>query len=162
MPLARRWKLYLSIATVAIALDQLSKLWARHALEVGRSVPVIDGYWDWQLSYNPGASFNLFQSATGARIFLSIAALGAIAFVTWMVARNKDAPGRNVAALALVVGGAAGNLIDRLAHGVVTDFTLWHWHEHYYPMFNVADAALVIGVVLLLWPTKGAVRSPRA
>ena len=162
MPLARRWKLYLAIAGVAIAFDQLSKLWARHALQVGHSVPVVDGYWDWQLSYNPGASFNLFESATGARVFLSIAAVGAIAVVTWMVSRAKDAPSRNVAGLALVVGGAAGNLIDRLVNGVVTDFTLVHWHEHYYPMFNVADAALVIGVVLLVWPAKIAVRSQRA
>lgn len=162
MPLARRWKLYLSIAAVAVALDQLSKLWARHALEVGRSVPVVDGYWDWRLSYNPGASFNLFDSATGARVFLSIMAVGAIAVVTWMVSRAKDDQRRTVAGLALVVGGALGNLIDRIVHGVVTDFTLWHWQQHYWPMFNVADAALVIGVVLLVWPAKTAVRSKHA
>ena len=162
MPLARRWKLFATLAAIAVFLDQASKLWARHALEVGRSVPFVDGYWDWRLSYNPGASFNLFDSATGARIFLSIMAVVAIGAMIFMVARARDDQRTTIAGLGLVVGGALGNLIDRLAHGVVTDFTLWHWGEHYWPMFNVADAALVIGVALLLWPARTAVRSQHA
>jgi signal peptidase II len=159
MPVARRWKLFLAIAIAAIALDQGSKLWARHALDVGRDVPFVDGYWDWRLSFNPGASFNLFDSTTGARILLTVVGILAVGAITWMVRRARDEQRWTIAGLALVAGGALGNLIDRVLHGVVTDFTLWHWGEHYWPMFNVADAALVIGVaILILAPTKSTPR----
>jgi signal peptidase II len=156
MPVARRWKLFLAIAIAAIALDQGSKLWARHALDVGRDVPFLDGFWDWRLSFNPGASFNLFDSATGARVFLTVVGLVAVGVIGWMVSRARDEQRWSIAGLALVAGGALGNLIDRVVHGVVTDFTLWHWGTRAaWPMFNVADAALVIGVaILVLAPSK--------
>jgi signal peptidase II len=151
MPVARRWKLFVAIGIAAIVLDQLSKYWARHALSVGHAVPFVDGYWDWQLSFNPGASFNLFDSTAGARIFLTILGLGALGVIGWMVRRARDDQRWTIVGLALVAGGALGNLIDRVVHGVVTDFALWHWGDHaFWPMFNVADAALVIGVVILV------------
>lgn len=158
MPVARRWKLFVAIAIAAIALDQGSKLWARHALDVGHSVPFVGGYWDWRLSFNPGASFNLFDSAAGARIFLTVIGLCAVGAVGWMVSRARDEQRWTIAGLALVAGGALGNLIDRIVHGEVTDFALWHWGDRaYWPMFNVADAALVIGVaILVLAPRSGA------
>jgi signal peptidase II len=151
MALARRWKWFLAIAALAIGLDQLSKLWARHALVPGARVAFLDGFWDWRLSFNPGASFNLFDGATGARVFLSVVGLAAVGVIAWMVRRARDDQRLLVAGLGLVAGGAAGNLIDRIAHGVVTDFALWHWHEAaFWPMFNIADAALVLGVAFLL------------
>lgn len=158
MAFARRWRWFVAIAAVAIVLDQLSKVWARHALAPGESVAFIPGVWDWRLSFNPGASFNLFERFGGARVLLSIMAVGAIAAMAWMVARARDDQRRYVIALGLIAGGAAGNLIDRLHAGVVTDFALWHWKDAaYWPMFNVADAALVVGVVILLF--SGAPRS---
>ena len=156
MAVPRRWKWFVAIAVVAIVLDQVSKLWARHALAPGQSVAFIDGLWDWRLSFNPGASFNLFDSQTGARVLLSVLAIGAVGAMAWMVARARDDQRLYAIALGLVAGGAAGNVIDRIGSGEVTDFALWHWRDHYWPMFNVADAALVIGVVLLLLSGKPA------
>jgi signal peptidase II len=149
--MSRRWKIFLIVAVAAIALDQGSKLWARQALTEGHSVPLIDGFWDWRLSFNHGASFNLLESVGGARVILSVLGLAALGAIAWMVARARDDAGRTVVGLGLIFGGAAGNLIDRIGSGVVTDFALWHWKDRaFWPMFNVADAALVIGVALLL------------
>ncbi|HTJ43407.1 MAG TPA: signal peptidase II [Kofleriaceae bacterium] len=151
MALARRWRWFLAIGAIAILADQLTKLWARHALVPGQRVALVDGYWDWRLSFNPGASFNLFESATGARIFLSVVGVAALGVIGWMVKRASDAQRLHVIGLGLIAGGAAGNLVDRIANGVVTDFALWHWGERaFWPMFNVADAALVLGVAILL------------
>ncbi len=161
MQVPRRWKLFLLFAIAAIALDQGSKIWARHALVAGQDVSFVDGFWDWRLSFNPGASFNLFERFGGARLLLSVIGIGAIGVIGWMVARARDDQPRMVAALGLIAGGAVGNLVDRIGSGVVTDFALWHWHERaYWPMFNVADAALVVGVGLLLLSGKS--REPAA
>jgi signal peptidase II len=149
--LAARWKWFGAMAVAAVVLDQASKLWARRALVPGRPVAFVDGYWDWQLSFNHGASFNLLQSQTGARVVLSIIATVAVVAIGWMVHRARDDQRWTVAALGLVAGGALGNLIDRIGSGVVTDFALWHWNDRaYWPMFNVADAALVVGAGILL------------
>jgi signal peptidase II len=160
MQVPRRWKVFSIVAIAAIAIDQGSKLWARQALAVGERVPVVDGYWDWRLSFNPGASFNLFESAAGARIFLSVIGLVAIGVIAWMVRRARDDQRATVIGLALIAGGALGNLVDRVTQGVVTDFALWHWGDRaFWPMFNVADAALVVGVgVLLIASGKPAAR----
>lgn len=165
----RRWKIFLLVAFASLVLDQASKLWARGLPVVGPDcsgsvvdkiaahtcfgdpVPVIGGYWDWRLSMNPGSAFGLFHSATGARIFLSIVGIIAVFGMGWMVRRAKDSQGALALALGLVAGGAIGNLVDRIYYGVVTDFTLWHWRDKAeWPVFNVADVVLVIGVGLLL------------
>ena len=174
MTLPRRWKVFLLVAFVSLALDQASKVWARHALPAkpmianvdcstdvvekirdaqcaGAAVPVVGGYWDWRLSMNPGSAFGLFHSQGGARVLLSIVGLLAVGGMCWMVRKAKDRQTWLVVALGLVAGGAIGNLVDRIWYGVVTDFTLWHWQDKAeWPVFNVADVALVIGVGLLL------------
>lgn len=128
----------------------------------GSAVPVIDGFWEWRLSMNPGSAFGLFSSQGGARIFLSIVGVAAVFGMLWML--RKARPDQKVLhwALALVAGGAVGNLVDRIRYGVVTDFILWHvgefkggvhagagrW-EHEWPVFNIADIVLVVGVGLM-------------
>jgi signal peptidase II len=171
----RRWKVFLLIAFLALVLDQATKIWARHSLPLdpahagidcttevvdkiashqcfGRSVDVIADVWAWRLSMNPGSAFGLFNSATGARIFLSIVGILAVIGMGFLVRRAKDTQFWLAVALGLVAGGAVGNLVDRIYFGVVTDFTLWHWKDKFeWPVFNVADAWLVIGVVLLVF-----------
>jgi signal peptidase II len=152
--LARRWKLFLVVAAVTMAADQLSKLWARASLPTdergfGISVEVIENFWAWRLSYNTGSAFGLFHSVSGARVFLTIIGLGAIGAILWMVKQARDDQRRLVVALGLVGGGALGNIFDRLVHGKVTDFVVWKYHTTEWPTFNIADAALVIGVGLL-------------
>jgi len=142
----RRWKIVAALAIVACGVDQLSKLWARSALADGPITLVAD-LWAWQLHYNTGSAFSTF---TGARIALTIVAVLIVGVLIWMVHRERDMPSLQAVAYGLIVGGAVGNLIDRVAFGKVTDFVLWHYHEHTWPVFNVADACLVAGVGLMI------------
>jgi signal peptidase II len=163
----RRWKVFLIIALVSLAADQASKLWARHTLPVhpagcavpedvvahrcvGRSVSVVEDFWDWRLSFNPGSAFGLFNEAAGARVFLSIVGILAVLGMLWMLSKARENQRALIWALGLVAGGAIGNLIDRIYFGVVTDFVLWRYHTKEWPVFNVADAALVLGVGFML------------
>jgi len=115
----------------------------------GHPVTVIDGFWKWRLSMNPGSAFGLFSSQTGARIGLSVVGVIAVLGMLWMVRKARRDQAILHWALALVAGGAVGNLIDRIYYGVVTDFVLWHYKTHEWPVFNVADIVLVIGVGLM-------------
>ena len=90
-----RWKIFAITAPITIALDQITKVWARASLEVapngvGIPVAVIENYWDWRLSQNPGSAFGLFNSTSGARIFLSIIGVIAVAAIVWMVRKARD------------------------------------------------------------------------
>jgi signal peptidase II len=115
----------------------------------GEQVAVIDGFWDWRLSMNPGSAFGLFSSQNGARWFLSIVGIGAVLGMLWMLRKSRADQRILHWALALVAGGAVGNLIDRIYFGVVTDFILWRYRTHEWPVFNVADVVLVVGVGLM-------------
>lgn len=173
---ARRWKIFLLIAMFTIVADQASKLWARHSLPthpgaceipddivarkcVGTAVSFIDGVWEWRLSFNPGSAFGLFHGQTGARVFLSVIGLVAVGAMGWMVHRARDHQRALLWALGLVAGGAVGNLMDRMYFGVVTDFVLWRYKTTEWPVFNVADVALVVGVILMFFDVG---REPKA
>lgn len=151
----RRWKLFSLIVPLSIAIDQLTKLWARTSLPTGPSghgvpVSVIDGYFDWILAYNTGSAFSMFAGTAGSRIFLTAMGLAAVVAIGWMVHKAADSQRALVVALSLMAGGAIGNLIDRIAFGKVTDFVLWRYHEHHWPVFNVADVCLSVAVGLFL------------
>jgi len=164
--MARRWKIFLLVAFLTLVFDLGSKYWARASLPVhpdkcaipadivshkcmGVKEPVIAGFWDWRLSFNPGSAFGLFDSHNGARVFLSIVGILAVIAMVFMVKKAKDSQKLLAIALGLVAGGAVGNLADRIYFGVVTDFVLWHYKSHEWPVFNVADVALVIGVGMM-------------
>jgi len=115
----------------------------------GHPVTVIDGFWKWRLSMNPGSAFGLFSSQNGARIMLSVVGIIAVFGMLWMLRKARRDQAILHWALALVAGGAVGNLIDRIYYGVVTDFVLWYHDSHEWPVFNVADVVLVIGVGLM-------------
>ena len=155
--MSRRWKIFVMVGVLSLLADQLTKIWARNALpsqvingrEYGTSVEFISGWWDWRLSFNPGAAFSMFHGTGGARVFLSVVGLIAVAAIIWMVYKARDNQRRLVVALGLIIGGALGNLIDRIAFGVVTDFVVWKYKTKEWPTFNVADVTLVAGVLLL-------------
>ncbi|MBT8492065.1 MAG: signal peptidase II [Deltaproteobacteria bacterium] len=146
--LPHRWRLFVIVAGITLVLDQASKIFVRSALELGESVTVIDGFWDWHLAYNTGAAFSMFGSAGFGRVLLTVVGFVALGIIVYM-ARTASSR-RGLLALAAVLGGTVGNLIDRVAFGHVTDFVFWHWHEHPWPIFNVADVALVVGIGVLL------------
>jgi len=137
------------IFVITVGMDQGSKAWAR-TLEPGRHA-VITGYWDWEPAQNPGAAFSTFPGGT---VLLSLIAAGALVAIGIAAARTPPEQRLKLAGLALVGGGALGNLIDRVRLGSVTDFVRWRVHDHLWPIFNVADAALLIGVVLLMIPRR--------
>ena len=145
----RRWWLPASVIVVGLIADQGSKAWARGALVEGRPVPVIEGYWDWELAYNPGAAFSMLGDGS-ARVVLTVIGIAAVIGLGWMLARTRVEKRAVRWGLALVLAGAAGNLIDRIASGAVTDFVRWRIGDSRWPIFNVADAVLLIGGALLV------------
>ena len=154
--------IFVALFFCTTGFDQASKDWANHSLTPGVREPVVDGYWDWELAYNPGVAFSTFASfagSTGMRVLLLLIAVAALVGISVLALRAAPEQRLKRVAYALVAGGALGNLIDRLRDGAVTDFVRWRIHDHRWPIFNLADAALLIGVVLLV---IGGMRSRRA
>lgn len=151
----RRTLLWAGIPALLVAVaDQWSKVWAIHTLRVPRHViTVIAGYFDFRYSENTGSAFGLFQNGGDV---LTVIGMGALVFVAYLLWKNPEARGRSLIALGLITGGAVGNLGDRFRHGYVVDFVVWHVRDKFvWPAFNVADAALVAGVaMILIWPEK--------
>jgi len=110
---------------------------------------VVDGCFDLRYSENTGVAFGMLQQLPGGRILLSLMALAALGLVFHYLRRTDASQTRMHLALGLVGGGAVGNLVDRILVGKVSDFIVWHYHGHEWPAFNVADAALVVGVCLM-------------
>jgi signal peptidase II len=152
MPHLRRAVLFLAIFLCTTGFDQASKQWAETTLVPGKPEPLIQGYWDWELARNTGVAFSTFAGVEGGQIILSLLAVAALIGIGIAAARTRTRPDQRLklAALALIGGGALGNLIDRMREGGVTDFVRWRVGDHAWPIFNVADATLVIGVALLL------------
>jgi signal peptidase II len=148
-PAHRKYVLFGILGAVSIILDQWTKVMARASLRGHATKVVIDGFWKLRYSENTGVAFGMFQALPGGRILLTLVALVAFVMVIHYLRKTDDHHTRMHAALGLVGGGAIGNLIDRIAYGKVTDFIVWHVKEHEWPAFNVADAALVVGVGLM-------------
>jgi len=146
--MSRRYVAFTVAAAITLVLDQITKWLARANLVMGDAKTVISGYWDWELSYNTGSAFGLFNDTSGARWFLTGIGLAACIAIIFIL-RKSDDRAWNAAALGLVFGGALGNVIDRILFGKVTDFVLWKVGTFKWPQFNVADAALVVGVIIL-------------
>ena len=142
---------WLVLSALVLALDQASKYWVIAELPEHTAVPVIDGVWNWYRSYNSGAAFSLLSGAGGwQQTVFGILAIAVSALLgRWLYLTPRGAY-RAAVPYALVIGGALGNLVDRLLRGHVVDFIQWHWRGHYWPTFNVADAAIVIGALAMV------------
>lgn len=138
--------IFFSILACTTGFDYGTKEWARAELSVHHAEPVIEGFWYWDLAYNDGAAFS---SLRGSQILLSLIAAGALVLLGVMAHRTRPEQHLKRISLALIAGGAVGNLIDRVRDGAVTDFVHWKAGGVNWPIFNVADVALVAGVLLL-------------
>ena len=139
---------WLALSAVVIVLDQWSKAWVLSSLPEYQPVPVIEGFWNWFRTYNTGAAFSFLSDASGWQQYLFVGLAVAISLVLagWL-AKTPRSDWRTALPFALVVGGAIGNVIDRLQHGHVVDFIQWYWRDHYWPSFNIADMAIVGGAI---------------
>ena len=142
-------------AVIALALDQASKLWLLRVFDIGRRGSVkLAPFFDLVLAWNPGISFGWFQndSPTAQTVVMLVKAAAVLILAVWM-ARSRT-PIATVA-LGLIIGGAIGNAIDRLAYGAVVDFALFHvqigGNTFNWYVFNLADVAIVAGVAALLY-----------
>ncbi len=143
---------WLWLSAVVIALDQLSKWWALSALQpMGVPHPVIPGFLNWTLAFNRGAAFSFLADGTGWQrwFFVVLAFVICAVLVAWLT-RTPRRDWRNGLPLALIIGGALGNVIDRLHAAQVTDFIQVYFRQWSYPVFNVADSAITVGAVLLV------------
>ena len=143
---------YVWVMASIVALDQATKLLVDRWMDLHESHQVIDGFLRLTYVRNRGAAFGILSDADlpfQAALFslLSLAALGAIALYAWRLPAESRLP---KAALALIMGGAVGNLIDRMRLGYVIDFVDAHLGTYHWPAFNVADSAITVGVVLLI------------
>ncbi len=144
----RNW---LRLAALIVLLDQATKLAVDLSLHYGQRISLLP-FFDLTLIYNRGAAFSFLAQGSGwQRWFLSGIAAVAIVFILWLMKTSAQQSRRLMLALTLILAGAIGNLIDRLAYGHVVDFVLIYWHPWYYPAFNIADAAITVGAILVIW-----------
>lgn len=141
---------WLSLSTVIIILDQITKYYASQELVLYQAVHVISGF-NLTLMHNTGAAFSFLSQAGGWQrwFFIGLASLISIAIIVWMygLPANKR---WLLAALALVLGGALGNVCDRVILGYVVDFIEVYYKDMYWPAFNIADSAISIGAIMLI------------
>ena len=142
---------WLWLSAVIVAADQLTKWIATSTMTLHERVAVLP-FFDWTLTYNRGVAFSLFNDGQGWQRFgLSAFALIVAGGFTYWMAHLPKHERANAVALALVIGGAIGNVIDRLRLGHVVDFVLLYWRDWSWPAFNLADSAIVIGAALLVF-----------
>jgi signal peptidase II len=138
-----------ALAGLVIILDQLSKYFVLGHIQFGETIYVAS-FWNWVLALNQGAAFSFLADQPGwQRWFFSSLALVVSGWIAVMLRQHSQQKLLSLA-LTLVMGGALGNVIDRIRFGAVVDFIQWHAAGHYFPAFNVADSAITLGAILLV------------
>ena len=142
---------WLWLTLLVLVIDQASKVYFDSALQMYQQVVIIPDYFSWTLAYNTGAAFSFLADSAGWQrwLFALIAVVVSAVLVIWLKRLGRDDTWLAIA-LALILGGALGNLYDRVAYGHVIDFILVHWQNRwYFPAFNFADSAICVGAVML-------------
>ncbi|WNL44738.1 signal peptidase II [Dyella sp. BiH032] len=143
---------WLWLSALVIGLDQATKWWALSALQpAGTPHPIIPGFLNWTLAFNTGAAFSFLADSAGWQrwFFVGLAIAISAALLVWL-RRTERGDWRTALPLGLIVGGALGNLIDRLHAAQVTDFIQVYHKDWYFPVFNVADCGITVGAVMLI------------
>jgi signal peptidase II len=141
---------WLWLSALVVVLDLASKALATHYLVLYQPVPVFPGF-NWLLAHNFGAAFNFLSNESGwQRWFFSVIAVSVSVGITIWIKRLNSTQTWLAAALALVLGGALGNLWDRVTLGYVVDFIDVYYQQRHWPAFNLADSAISVGAVLLV------------
>lgn len=141
----------LVVAGLVVVVDQALKLWFLHGFDLAARGPVrVLPVMDLVLVWNRGISYGMFQQHTtiGRLLLVSLAVIAAVVLVAWLAGETSRA---GAAAYGFLIGGAVGNGIDRAVHGAVVDFVHLHYGTFSWYVFNLADAAIVVGVAILLY-----------
>jgi len=146
----RRMLPWLSIAVVVIALDQLSKVQILRSVQPGERIVIVPDWFDLTLVFNRGAAFSFLADSSGWQRWFFIG-IGTVAtgYLLWLLARHGGQWLFSLG-LALILGGAIGNVIDRLVHGYVVDMLDFHAAGWHFPAFNLADSAITLGAACLI------------
>ena len=152
---------WLALATLIVLADQATKWLILEHYRLG-DWTYITGFFNIVRAHNTGAAFSFLAGAAGwQRWFFTGIGFAAAIFIVWLLRQHAGQKLFSFA-LALLLGGALGNVIDRLQHGYVVDFLDFHWHSWHFPAFNVADSAITIGAICLIWDELRRVRSGRS
>lgn len=155
------WWRWLLLALVVIVLDQYTKILILGAVDHEAHIRTVTGFFNLVRQHNPGAAFSFLAHQPGlARWFFTGLALVAGIVITWML-RRHGSQSLFACALALILGGALGNGIDRIWHGYVVDFLSFHWGGWAFPAFNLADSAITLGAALLILDELRRVRAAK-
>jgi signal peptidase II len=144
--------LVILVASGTIALDQISKRLVLSAFQPGEVRPVIDGFFNLTLTFNRGAAFGLWSGLSSGwrEVVLALTILLALVVVAFLMTRSHYQTLVAQTSLAAILGGAIGNIIDRIKFGAVVDFLDFYLGSYHWPAFNVADSAICLGVALLI------------
>jgi signal peptidase II len=160
MPTTKAWGYVL----VIVIIDQLTKLYFLNTLSYGERIPVLP-FFDFVLLFNTGAAFSFLANHDGwQRWFFVGIGFVAIIVISLFLRRHQHEP-RFMWGLTLILGGAIGNVIDRLLWGHVVDFLLFFYDNWYYPAFNIADSCITVGAILIIfdeilkWRTNRPIKS---
>ena len=150
--MAEKTRFFLATLVVTLGLDQLSKQWIIGEFYYGARREVIAGLFELTHVRNPGGAFSFFANGPAFPRMLFFVGMTLVAIVLLLVFFRRLEPGARLTAASLggILGGAIGNLIDRIVHGEVIDFLDFHIGTHYWPTFNLADSFIVVGVGILL------------
>jgi signal peptidase II len=151
--MSSKYSLLLITVGVIVLSDQITKLYVDAVMWPHQSITVIENYVDITYVRNPGGAFGLFARANREIVRPLLLGLTAVAVVVMVLIYRSTPPDRLLVrlAFALIMGGAIGNLIDRLRFDEVIDFIDVHWSHYHWPAFNIADAAITVGVAILCW-----------
>ena len=147
-----KWRIASAWLAAIIVLDQLSKIIVDRTMALHQSIPIIEGFFNLTYVRNTGAAFGIFAGSAEMfrRPFLIVVSLLAIGFVLAMLKRLAEKAKWLITALAFILGGAIGNLIDRVIYGEVIDFLDCFWGDYHWPAFNFADSFITVGVTITL------------
>ncbi|MDP3560865.1 MAG: signal peptidase II [Legionellaceae bacterium] len=148
----KKWQAFL-MSTCVVLLDQLSKYWVVKHYAAYQSVKIMPMF-NLTLAYNSGSAFSFLSQAGDWHrwFFTGFSALMSVALIIWMIRLPARAT-LQLVSVSLILAGAVGNLIDRLAIGYVVDFIDVYYEAHHWPVFNIADSAICLGAVLLAYST---------
>lgn len=146
-----KYLLFTLCALACLVADLATKHLVESSMRLYQSIPVVDGVFNLLYIRNPGAAFGILANSGQYRLpfLLGVTGVAALA-ILWMVHTLK--PGQKLAnlSLAMILGGALGNLVDRVRYGEVVDFLDFYWGSYHWPAFNLADSFITVGVVLLI------------